>query len=377
MPNPIEERIRLLAHQKWQDAGRILGDSTDLWLEAELEVVAQLSFLERLAYRARKWGRLDSVKACLNFFVIAIAGGALLWWIYRCTDWAETALGLFGLGAFVSFAALFLKLLPKDQAEALQEQVFGPILRSQFVVAVVPALLLLLFVFSTFLGSIEVEAGKGASDMRVWAYAPGATVRDADSTAIASNGRVRFPRFTPWHGRDYRIKVTGLPEKKIVLVPWLNSLGPQRLLAPADFLRPVVLIGAESSLIHIPTETNPLTLHVELKRKVGSKTETKPYKVDYYGRALWIGCNEGDVDLPKRLEKLWEEALEDSRTANVLLPPTNAAGLPDELEAGDVLTVDLIKPNRVICKAQTITIRMPTNTEDMVNVITLPFVRTQ
>jgi len=379
MAHSLEERIRSLAYRKWQAAGCLPGADSAHWLAAEQEVLAQQTAFTRFRYVARRWIGGKTGSACINFAIVVISGGAVAWWVYRCTDWAETALGIFTLGAFVSFAALVLNLLPKDQVEALQKEVVGPILGSYYVVAAAPALLLLLFLVSSFAGSVEIEGGKGSGDMRVWAYSPDTDPKAADSAPLSANGRVRFPCWTTWCGRDYRIKVTGLPEKKVLVRSWVTALGPQRFLAPTDFLRPVILIGAESSLVHIPSEKNPVTLHVSVTRSVGGKKETKDYHADYDGRAVWIGCQEGDLDVPKQLKdhKLWAIALSTAETANRLLPPVTLKGLPEEIEPGDLVTVTLTKPDHKICEPQPLTIRRPTSTEDIIQVITLLYVHEQ
>ena len=38
---PSEERIRELAYQKWEEAGRPPGDGVEFWLAAEQEIVGQ------------------------------------------------------------------------------------------------------------------------------------------------------------------------------------------------------------------------------------------------------------------------------------------------------------------------------------------------
>jgi hypothetical protein len=379
MANPLEEQIRSLAYSKWQGAGCPPCADSAYWLAAEREILAQQNFLTRSWYLARRWMRGHAASAFVSFAAVAVTGGAVAWWVYRCTDWAETALGVFTLGAFVSFAALVLKLLPKEHVEALQKEVVGPASRSPTFVAALPGLLLVLFLLSTFVGSVEIEGGKGGGDMRVWAYPPGTSPTAAESAPLSANGRLRFPCWTGWSGRDYRVKVTGLPEKTVVVRPWVLAFGPQRLLVPLDFLRPVILIGAESSLFYTPTENQPLTLHVLVARRVGDEWEKKDYRAKYDGRAVWIGCQEGDLDVPKQAkeDKWWANALRKAETANRLLPPVRLREFPGEIEPGDVVTVNLTMPGHKICEPETLVVRRPTSTEDIVTVVTLRYVPKQ
>src|SRR5437879_1300220 len=122
MANRLEEEIRALAYRKWQEAGCLPGAEAAHWLTAEQEVLAQQPAFTRFRYFARRWLGGKAGSACVNFLIVVVCGGTVAWWVYRCTDWAETALGIFTLGAFVSFGALVLSLLPKDQVEALQKE---------------------------------------------------------------------------------------------------------------------------------------------------------------------------------------------------------------------------------------------------------------
>ena len=44
-----EEANRVLAHRKWEEAGRPAGDGVEFWLEAEREVIAERSTSESVA----------------------------------------------------------------------------------------------------------------------------------------------------------------------------------------------------------------------------------------------------------------------------------------------------------------------------------------
>jgi hypothetical protein len=378
MSNKIEDKIRDLAHQKSQLPGHF-NDHVNNWLSAEQEVLAGLSFREWLLYVVMRWIRNAGIWVA-NIAMILIFGGAVLWWVYRCTDWATSVLGVFTFGALASFFALVFKLLPEEKLEAVQKDFVAAVLSSYFTFPSLALLLVLAYlVIGFFVGSLELEAGKGGGDARVWAYGPGDDLKSVDSAPLAANGRVRFPIWTTWSGRDYRIKVTGLPEKQVTVLPWFRVRGPQQYLTPVDMLRPVVLIGAQTTIASIASEkpaqgAKPFKLHVQVERKEGGQAKTYPYEADFNGRAVWLGCKEGDVDVPKQVlaQKEWADPLGRPKIANILMPPSDLPGMPEQLEVGDILTVHLTNPaDVVISKSHTLTVRRPFSVDDFVQAMVL------
>jgi hypothetical protein len=378
MSNMIEDKIRMMAHLKSQLPGHV-NDHVNNWLSAEQEVLAGLSCREWLQYVVGRWIRNAGIWVA-NIAMILFFGGAVLWWVYRCTDLATSVLGIFTFGALASFFALVLKLLPKEKLESVQKEVAATVLSSYCTSPILAVALVLTFlIIGFFAGSVELEAGKGGGDIRVWVYAPGEDLKSVDSAPLAGNGRVRFPILTTWSGRDYRIKVTGLPEKHVKVLPWFRVRGPQQFLTPMDMLRPVVLIGAQTTIVSITSEkpakgANPFKLHVKVDRNEGGQTKTYPYEADFKGRAVWIGCKEGDVDVPKQVlaQKEWSEPLGRPTIANILMPPTDVTGMPAQLEVGDILTIYLTNPaNAVISKSHTLTVRRPIGVDDFAQGIVL------
>src|SRR5205809_472034 len=92
-------------------------------------------------------------------------------WVYRFTDWFEETLKLLALGGVLSLLATVFKFVDKKRSETLQEEITQNVLlnkstwkRVGFIGGGLLALML------AFVGSVQVEGGKGVGDARVQIY---------------------------------------------------------------------------------------------------------------------------------------------------------------------------------------------------------------
>jgi hypothetical protein len=287
-------------------------------------------------------GSKDGKLFIWNLVALVIVGVAVSAWLIRFTDWFETAASLFALGGVLTWSATVLRLLPEERLKALQKTLTATVLDRHGTWQVCAALLILLGLASFCVGSVQIQGGTGASDSRVQIYRVGAPHSERDSLYLPANGHVRALFVVrPFRQADVRVKVSNLPEGEITVdaIGWMWSK-PVRRVVPLDFLQPVVLIAAESSL------TNQAASNREARdasqQPPSDSTwlvvwlKGKKYRTPFDGHSIWIGCRTDDVMVPEKLRLDWSKDLTDPNSAPLMLSPRHGSAedwppkVPDE-----------------------------------------------
>src|SRR5262249_24722292 len=138
----------------------------------------------------------------------------------------------------------------------------------------------------------------------------------------------------PWASAKVQVKVQGLPARSVAVFPWYRTLGPTTLQIPGAFLRPVVLVGGEGSVI-LSADKQKHRVRVCVDDKLVAD-------VEYDGRAVLVGATDSDLPLPPGLTSLegWKVVLQ-SKNAPHLMPP-KVYVYPPTLSPGDWVTAQVV-----------------------------------
>ena len=318
-------------------------------------------------------------------------------WLLRYTDWFETFAGLLALGGVLSWLAFISRAIPDDRLKSLQGQIVGVILESRRTWKVVLSIVVLLFALSFCLGSLQVEGGKGGFDARIQVYSVDRDRSGVDSWYLPANGRVRSLWWTnPFGSRQLSVKLTSLPEARAHVIPWWRPWWePTKQVAPMDFYRPVVLVGADRILVNEADRA-----YTSMDKKASDPTPTKPgsssasldlgeiwlvarvgndrcYRTCFDGRSIWIGCQTGDLEAQG---EVFQEALRNSsgdpKAASLQLSPRNPGKeWPNDVDADSLVVAYLLrkeqgKVNR-ISTVERLRARKPGNITEIVQALLL------
>jgi hypothetical protein len=227
-----------------------------------------------------------------NLAVILGSGVLISGWLLRFTDWFESVATLLALSGLFTWLAFVMKVLPKEDLEGLNRRLAENVFKSPRTWKVTLGLLGVLLFLSLFCGTVQIEAGKGAVDARVKVYpADSKEPPDADSEPLPAVGRKRFVcclLYGPWVARNHQIRVSGLPGKQVRVRPWLWTWTPEKLLAPGDFLRPVVLVVPDPVLVKhaIDRPKDKLWIMIRITHPIDGKTDELERVFD--GHPIWL-----------------------------------------------------------------------------------------
>ncbi len=289
----------------------------------------------------------------------AVLGVALLWWLHAFTEWGDTVGGLLALGGILSWLAVIAKVLPKNRGEQLQAMVADWLLETPKAWRVT-ALLAAAIIVTFFVASVQVENASGNGDVLVRDYQKNRSVPSIDDAKrVPTGGRIRSLYWVnPFASKDIRVKVSGLPTKTLDGVqPWWATFSPVSAQVSGSFLRPVVLVWGP----HFDVKNaDPKTY--QLKVWVGK--DAKPaYDEAYDGRAVFIGANDDDLQLPAKLrdEPEWIKIL--AEYYDRVLPPIGTdIRLDSEINVRAVLEVD----GQIHADSQVIAVHRPFDREGIV-----------
>jgi hypothetical protein len=239
-----------------------------------------------------------SSRFALNLVGLLLVGVGVLGWILYYTDWFPAVGGLLALGGALSWLGFVSRLLKESRIKELQEWADRKIFDNRRTIGIAAVFSLICLVTATFVGTLELQSNLGPT--------PGRTVElraaeDAEGVTATLSASRRFPLWTTvWSPRRVRVKLGGVPEIEATVRPWRRT----RLVAPDDFLRPVVLLRPEPTLLEM-LANNPRTLSIQVTSAEPPRERTVPA---YRGETVWIGCDE-DVDVPDRVLDVWEAKL--------------------------------------------------------------------
>lgn len=263
--------------------------------------------------------------AWANFALMAIGGLALLAWLWLFTDWLGTAMVVVGLGGILAWPRSLIGWVPgigKGLETAITRAVASRVMLVLLVAALAGGL-----VASCFLGSVAVRSLE-ADDARRLVFRPAGGLPTAQ--LFAGDVEVRRPFWTSW-GRPLRVgvEVGGYPPTEVEVHPWRRT----RLIVPDDLRRPIVLLrpGIELTFA-VSGALKDEGREVELV--VALPDGEEPRRMDYAGRAVWIGCT-ADCDIPQRFAREWES--QPAVLAWRWLTPVQLDGELPRLTAGDRL----------------------------------------
>ncbi|HMB53750.1 MAG TPA: hypothetical protein VKU40_10555, partial [Thermoanaerobaculia bacterium] len=263
--------------------------------------------------------------AWANFALMAIGGLALLAWLWSFTDWLGTAMVVVGLGGILAWPRSLIGWVPgigKGLETAISRAVASRVMLVLLVAALAGGL-----VASCFLGSVAVRSLE-ADDARRLVFRPAGGLPTAQ--LFAGDVEVRRPFWTSW-GRPLRVgvEVGGYPPTEVDVHPWRRT----RLIVPDDLRRPIVLLrpGIELTFA-VSGALKDEGREVELVVALPGGDE--PRRMDYAGRAVWIGCT-ADCDIPERFAREWES--QPAVLAWRWLTPVQLDGELPRLTAGDRL----------------------------------------
>jgi hypothetical protein len=185
--------------------------------------------------------------------------------------------------------------------------------------------LLALFALGTAsFGTLQLESLRGGTDYQVVVHPANRPATEDDHERLPAGGRRRLVKPLPgWSPQTFKVRVVGLPEGTVKLLPWWRR---EERRVPLSFLRPVVLIGAKDDIIEKSRGKDEvaMTVLVSWKAKDG-RDEQKGFELpaNYRGGAVWIGCGPEDgVEVPKEALVWWLRSLAKPEVAALLLAPT-------------------------------------------------------
>ncbi len=282
----------------------------------------------------------------VNLAALVVVGTSILFWIYHYTDWFPAVATFLGLGGILAWAALLVNLVSEVRKQQIQAWIDRRLLQSHRTWGIALCLLALGLLVSSLFGTVVVRAGESSlgHTLRV------ARLNEAGEREVPNGGRrltagqeTKHLVSAGWGGRDYWVKVSGFPARKVHVAPW----GQEKLEVPNSFLsRPVLLVRASPELggnLERSAAADPLTLSVEINGKpVGSVSR-------YVGELVWVGC-ESDVNVPKQRWDFWRLELAAEGIPEVVMArwaKRSSVGPETILSPGDEVKVAVLRKDGV------------------------------
>ncbi len=230
----------------------------------------------------------------VNVSVFVVFGTLLSWWLYYYTDWLEAFTGLLSLTGIFAWLALATKIIPEDRLKYFQSKVWAKIVE-HYAFGVLFGVLLGIGVLTSFcFGTIEVAST--LPDQAFWIYRPADKPNLSAPERVSASGHFRAVLRA---GQNYTVRVPGYPEKTIPVRAWRRV----EQYVPFSFLRPVVLIWPEKSVV-LQIKPGEARLIVEIEGKAEEP-------ITFYGKPVWVGCEE--LIVPRHLSDDWLKELTDEK----------------------------------------------------------------
>jgi len=213
-------------------------------------------------------------------------------WLLHYSDWFETVGGLLALGGAFSWLAFVSRALPDDVLKQMQWKC-AHVLGNRSAARVILTATAVFLAAASFLGSIRVEPRQDGFGHYIYIYPDGAA--PGEPLGIESGQPTRFVRpAVPYFGSARRIKVPGLPSKRVSFVPWWLS----PIYVPHYFDRKVYLVrpgpSATSNL-----RSNPATIRLTVSGR-------QPVDIPGYGGySFWLNCASDVIIPPAKQIEMW------------------------------------------------------------------------
>jgi hypothetical protein len=265
-----------------------------------------------------------------NLLLLVGLGVLVSGWILFYTDWFPVASGILGLGGLFAWAVFLGGLLTDDRKEALQAAFERRILMSRRTSAVCLILGATFLVGASLYGSIVIDSSADERG-RLLAILPiGVPVAfGPDSDYLLPHTDHKHLVFTGWTGRQYTVKVSGLPPAQLMVRP----LCRKPVAVPAWFGERVVLLVRPA-----PALTANAPAHALVVKRLPPAGERAPdpchpevigriEAASYHGQAVWVGCD-ANVDIPDKVIGSWRLELARFFERQPGSPPTTPSSSP-------------------------------------------------
>ena len=259
-------------------------------------------------------------------------------WVGYFTDWLPVMVTLLSLGGMFGVAGVVVALLPKAFKERIQQLFLVRVLGSPSTWKVVAAAYLAALLTTSFWGSVRVVFRPNWEKRDIWieptqVRSPQFHVVDDSASSIPASSGVprKFPQFTLWPGRAFRVRLDpsdGLPSQTVRVKPFQRV----DVAVPNSFLNRRRILLRPSPFVAMTAKGNPYTLKIWIDNR-----ELKPV-INYRGQAVWIGSDAEDV--PPELEQRWQSLGLDVDAIALWKTPVPLADI--SLEAGSVIKAELI-----------------------------------
>ncbi len=284
-------------------------------------------------------------------------------WLLYFTDWYEEVGGLLALTGLFGWLGFVFNVMPKERAERIRDRVWVRLFDNPRFLLYELAFLVLAVGAACCLGSIQLEGVQLGADGLVWiSRAGGASDADLEPERMPANGRLRRVVWASWLAGEYRVRVSGLPEQTFRVGPAIYPGGRTDRQVPFSFLRPVVLIWPEKSLVKQMLREKPYLVLV---------INGSAYLTVFDGSSVWVGYK-GAMIVPKHVQDAQSYQSEPALLSLLLQPKALSDSLaavpagqpftgitkfgdapPEQLKPGDTVQALLFRQGQNKAYAQT------------------------
>jgi hypothetical protein len=224
---------------------------------------------------------------------MVIMGVLTLFWIGRFTDYLETVIGLLGLGGIFAWVAFLFNVISEPRKEELQKY-FEDFVKSKRTCLVLAIWTAVLILGSSNTGCITADSGLDTLNRYI-------EIRHPDSKKASRSGNLspdterKFPVFTGFRGKKYRIDVEGLPVVEELVRPFSRK----RLKVPGDLRRSSVV------LVRPGGKLSEQSSHEGANFQLMVSLNDETFEVPFFGHTVWIGSGNKRLDIPALLKEKW------------------------------------------------------------------------
>jgi hypothetical protein len=121
--------------------------------------------------------------------------------------------------------------------------------------------------------------------------------------------------------------VTDLPEAEIQIGPaWYPWNRRVVRVVPTDFLQPIVLFGAQATLVNAAARAGSMAKSTDGYYLVvvvrDANKQERSYRTRFDGHSVWLGVRHGELTrLPAEVRQAWKEHLDDPIAGPLLVTP--------------------------------------------------------
>lgn len=273
-----------------------------------------------------------------NLLLLVGLGVIVSGWILFYTDWFPVASGILGLGGLFAWAAFLGGLLTDTRKEALQAAFERSILMSRRTSAFSLILGAAFLLGVSLYGSIVIDSSADERG-RLLAILPRGVPAafGPDSDYLLPHANQKHLVFTGWTGRQYAVKVSGLPPAQLMVRP----LGRKPVAVPALFGERVVLLVRPAPSLSVNAASQAWALVVKRLPSAGKAARDPCHPevigriegASYRGQAVWVGCD-ANVDIPDKVVNRWRLELANffASQRGATIPTDPGSSPPTDLE---------------------------------------------